>query len=83
LNIVQELTPFHSHVFVLADKWISGRTTEAYDSLRELLSRQSGMPIIAMLQTMLSKWVHMKVLCEKYNLEAPHGTGSKRELPIG
>ena len=82
LAAVQELTPFHSHVFVLADKWISGRTAEAYDSLRELLSRQSGMPIIAMLQTMLSKWVHMKILCEKYNLEAPHGTGGKRELPL-
>ncbi|HEY9757714.1 MAG TPA: DNA polymerase III subunit delta [Oculatellaceae cyanobacterium] len=82
LDIVQTLTPFHSHVFVLADKWISGRTTEAYDSLRELLSRQSGMPIIAMLQTMLSKWVHMKMLCEKYNLEAPHGTAGKRELPM-
>jgi hypothetical protein len=40
------------------------------------------MPIIAMLQTMLSKWVHMKALCEKYNMEAPHGTGGKRELPL-
>jgi DNA polymerase-3 subunit delta len=82
LAVVQELTPFHSHVFTLADKWITGRTAEAYDSLRELLSRQSGMPIIAMLQTMLSKWLLMKALCEKYNLEAPHGAGGKRQLPM-
>ncbi len=82
LDAVQELTPFHSHVFVLADKWISGKTSEAYDSLRELLSRQSGMPIIAMLQTMISKWVYMKVLCEKYNQELPHAPGGKRELPL-
>ena len=82
LEAVQELTPFHSHVFVLADKWISGKTSEAYDSLRELLSRQSGMPIIAMLQTMLSKWVYMKMLCEKYNQETPHAPGGKRELPL-
>jgi DNA polymerase III subunit delta len=82
LEAVQELTPFHSHVFVLADKWISGKTSEAYDSLRELLSRQSGMPIIAMLQTMLSKWVYMKTLCEKYNQETPHAPGGKRELPL-
>jgi DNA polymerase-3 subunit delta len=82
IEAVQELTPFHSHVFVLADKWISGKTSEAYDSLRELLSRQSGMPIIAMLQTMLSKWVYMKMLCEKYNQETPHAPGGKRELPL-
>ncbi len=82
LETVQVLTPFHSHVLVLADKWISGKTSEAYDSLRELLSRQSGMPIIAMLQTMLSKWVYMKVLCDKYNQEIPHAPGGKRELPF-
>ena len=82
LETVQVLTPFHSHVLVLADKWISGKTSEAYDSLRELLSRQSGMPIIAMLQTMLSKWVYMKMLCDKYNQETPHAPGGKRELPL-
>jgi DNA polymerase III delta subunit len=83
LAVVEELTPFHSHVFVLAEKWISGRKAEAQGSLRELLSRQSGMPIIAMLQTMLSNWLRVKVLSEKFNSELPAGAGVKRrEMPV-
>ncbi len=83
LPVVEELTPFHSHVFVLAEKWISGRQSEAHDSLRELLSRQSGMPIIAMLQTMLSNWIRIKFLAEKFNSELPPAAGVKRrELPV-
>jgi len=84
LETLEELTPFHSHVFVLTEKWISGRSAEAHVSLKELLSRQSGMPIIAMLQTMLSKWIEMKVLCDKFNDELPTGAGTqKRQLPLG
>jgi DNA polymerase III delta subunit len=83
LGVVEQLTPFHSHVFVLADKWITGHKAEAFDSLRELLSRQSGMPIIAMMQTMISKWIQIKLLGEKFNQEAKHGPGmNKRELPV-
>ncbi len=83
LAVVEELTPFHSHVFVLADKWITGHSAEALESLRELLSRQSGMPIIAMLQTMLSKSIEMKALCEKFNDELPVGAGlNRRELSL-
>ncbi|HEY9712381.1 MAG TPA: hypothetical protein V6C72_02860, partial [Chroococcales cyanobacterium] len=82
-DAVVKLSPYHSHVFVLADKWINGKSKEALLSAEELLSRQSAMPIIATMQTMLSKWIHMRALCEKYNMESPTGPGvNRRELPF-
>jgi DNA polymerase III delta subunit len=83
LKTVIELSPHHSHVFALAESWLSGRQQETLTSVRELLSRQSAMPVIAALQTMLSKWVQMKSLCDRYNGELPSGPGlNRRELPI-
>ncbi|HEY9784474.1 MAG TPA: DNA polymerase III subunit delta [Candidatus Obscuribacterales bacterium] len=80
---VVEMSPQHSHVFVLAEQWITGNTASALKSLKELLSRQSGLPVIATLQTMLGKWVYMKALCESFNSALPHAPGvTRRELPF-
>ncbi len=83
LATVFELSPHHSHVFALAESWASGRGSEALGSLKELLSRQSAMPIIAAMQTMLTKWIQMKALCDKMNGESASGPGvNRRELPL-
>jgi len=83
LETVMQLSPHHSHVFALAESWAAGRGQEALKSSRELLSRQSAMPVLATMQTFLSKWVHMKALCERYNAELPSGPGiNRRELSL-
>ncbi len=81
-NVVVQLSPYHSHVFALADYWLSGKGKEALASAEELMTRQSAMPIIATLQTMISKWILMKALCEKFNHDLPTPPGvNRRELP--
>lgn len=82
-DTVVKLSPYHSHVFVLCDRWLSGQGKEALMSADELLSRQSAMPIVAMMQTMLSKWIQLKALIDKFNAELPTGPGlTRRELPL-
>lgn len=83
LPTIVELSPHHSHVFALSESWITGRRKEALDSARELLSRQSALPVLAAMQTLLSKWLQMKALCERMNAELPSGPGlTRRELPF-
>ncbi len=83
LDVVEELSPYHSHVFTLADRWLSGNAEEAMASVTELLSRQNAMQIIAAMQTFLSKWIQMRVLVDKHNSALPWAPGVKRrELPL-
>lgn len=83
LSDVKEVSPYHSHVFLLADRWLSGRGLEALASAAELTSRQSAMPLIAALQTMLAGWIEMKALADRLNAASPSGPGvSRRELPL-
>ncbi|HEY9676505.1 MAG TPA: DNA polymerase III subunit delta [Drouetiella sp.] len=80
---VVQLSPYHSHVFALADFWLAGKGRDALASAEELLTRQSAMPIIATMQTMISKWILMKSLCEKFNHDLPTPPGVvRRELPM-
>lgn len=82
-QVVVQLSPYHSHVFALADYWLSGKGKEALASAEEILTRQSAMPIIATMQTMISKWILMKSLCEKFNHDLPTPPGVlRRELPM-
>jgi DNA polymerase-3 subunit delta len=83
LEIISQLSPHQSHVFSLLEHWAMGRRKEALDSLSELLSRQSGIPILAALQTTLGKWLHYKAACEQIIAGLPTGPGIKRrELPV-
>jgi DNA polymerase III subunit delta len=80
---IKELSPHHSNVFELADRWIGGKKGQALASLDELLEQQSGIPILATLQTLLGKWIRMKILCDKFNHELPVGPGiDRRELSL-
>jgi DNA polymerase III subunit delta len=83
LKLIVQLSPHHSNVFILAEHWLTGSGSGALIALDEVLSQQSAIPIVAALQTLLSKWIKMKVLCETYNNELPSGPGiDRRELPL-
>jgi DNA polymerase-3 subunit delta len=80
---IVELSPHRSNVFELADRWIGGKKGQALVSLDELLAQQSGIPILATLQTLLGKWIKMKILGDKFNSELPVGPGiDRRELSL-
>lgn len=82
LDIIRQLSPHHSSVFSVAEHWLAGDTQKTLLTLRELLSHQNAMQILATMQTMISKWVQIKLLCETYNKESNFGPGIKRrELP--
>jgi DNA polymerase-3 subunit delta len=83
LDAVSSLSSHYSHIFSLLDHWIYGRSTEALRSLEELTSRQSAMPIIATLQTTLSKWIELKAKTAEVYSSMPGGRGiQRRELSI-
>ncbi len=82
-QIMEKLSPHHSHVFELADRLLAKQNAEALLSLEELLMQQSGMPVLAALQTFLSKWIKIKLLSESYKEEVHTVAGSNRkELPL-
>lgn len=82
-KVVEELSPHHSHVFTLLDHWLEGRAAQALDSAVELLSRQPALQVIRTLQTFLSRWIEMKVICEQANAKLPFAPGvQRRELPF-
>lgn len=82
LDIVKQLSPHHSNVFAVAEHWLHGDTQKTMVALRELLAHQNSMQILAAMQTMISKWVQVKVFCDTYNRESNFGPGIKRrELP--
>lgn len=82
LPVVTALSPHHSHVFSVIELWLAGETEKALSASRELLSRQNAMQVLATMQTMIGKWVQIKVYCENYNRESTFGPGiNRRELP--
>ena len=66
-KIVSDICSSHGHIFQFVDLWLSGQTNKAINTLQELLAQQSAMPVIAALQTMLSKWIKLKALYEQYS----------------
>jgi DNA polymerase III delta subunit len=80
---VSSLSSHYSHIFSLLDHWVSGRSGEALRSLDELISRQSGLPIIATMQTTLAKWIELKAKTAHVYSQMPSGRGiQRRELSI-
>src|SRR5262249_36176120 len=59
-EIISRLASHQAHAFSLLDHWAMGNRFDALKDLAELLARQSGIPIIALLNTSLSKWVNIK-----------------------
>lgn len=82
LEVVSTVSSHHSHVFALLDQWAHGMQTEALTSLQELLSRESGLPIIRTMHTVLSKWIQLKALAAREESQLPVTPGVKRrEIP--
>ncbi len=82
LETITLLSAYHSHVFLLLDAWAFGKQKEALQSLTELLSRTSGIPIIAAISTTLSKWLNLKAAADRAISALPTGPGlSRRALP--
>lgn len=82
LPVITALSPHHSHVFSVTELWLAGETEKTLAASRELLSRQNAMQVLATMQTMIGKWVQIKVYCDSYNKESNFGPGmNRRELP--
>lgn len=82
LSTVQELSPHFSHVFALLDHWAYERRHELLTSLQEILSRQSAIPLLALLNTTLTKWITIKTATEHILQSLPGGRGiQRREIP--
>lgn len=82
LSVVSQLSPHFSHVFQLLDHWAYGRRAQVVSTIQELLSRQSALPIMALLQTTLSKWIVIKAEAERIEGSAPTSRGGRREIPL-
>lgn len=82
LDMVRQLSPHHSHVFALADHWLNNQKVAALKSLEELLLQGSGMPVLAAMQTMLSKWIKLKIISEDFNDSLSHAQVGRKELPL-
>ncbi len=67
-SVVSETCSSQGHIFEFVDLWLNGQTGRALSVLQELLAQQNTMPILAALQTMLSKWIKLKALYEQYNI---------------
>jgi DNA polymerase-3 subunit delta len=77
-DLIVELSPSHSNIFALAERWLTGDAKGAYEDLGEILTSQSAIPVIAALQTLLAKWIRMKVFADNFNNELPSSPGIKR-----
>jgi DNA polymerase III subunit delta len=62
LEVVSRLSSHFSHAFSLLDHWAKGNRNLALNDVSELVSRRSGIPVIAMLNTSLTKWINIKSL---------------------
>jgi len=81
-ELVVELSPHQSHVFTFADHWLNNQLPEALLSLKELHSQQSAMATLAAVQTLMSKWIKIKLLSENFNQLAPLSPKGRMELPL-
>jgi DNA polymerase-3 subunit delta len=68
-ELVSNICSAQGHIFQFIDLWLSEQSSKALNNLRELLAQQNAMPILATLQTMLSKWIKIKALYEQYSGE--------------
>lgn len=81
-EVVSRLSPHFAGVFALLEHWIYGRREQVLETLDELFARQpSALPILAFMQTTLSKWITIRTAMDIVLQSQPAGRGMKRELP--
>ncbi len=81
LKTVAALSEHRSQVFALLDSWAAGNREKALRCLDELLSWQSGAPVMAALQTVLSRWLEVKSQAEAITRSLPVVSGSGCRQP--
>ncbi len=64
-DVVANLVGHQSHVFVLLEQWAKGQKENILATLTELLGRQHAMPVLATVQSTLSKWIALKIEADK------------------
>ena len=74
---VLSLCSAQGHIFQFIDFWLNRQPEKALNNLRDLLVQQNAMPILATLQTMLSKWIKLKALYETYNAQSTTSSASE------
>lgn len=84
LQIISQMSPHFSNVFALLDHWIYGERMQVLAGIQELLSKQqSAIPVFAVVQTTLTKWLSVKTAAERVLASLPAGRGiQRRELPV-
>ncbi|MBX9572231.1 MAG: DNA polymerase III subunit delta [Candidatus Obscuribacterales bacterium] len=84
LEIISQMSPHFSNVFALLDHWISGDRKQVLSGIQELLSKQqSAIPVFAVVQTTITKWLSIKTAAERVLASLPAGRGiQRRELPV-
>ncbi|MBX9941514.1 MAG: DNA polymerase III subunit delta [Candidatus Obscuribacterales bacterium] len=78
LDVVKTLSPHNSQIFTVAENWLLGKRKETLNGLKEVLTKQNAMQVMAALQTMLSKWVSFKTHAEMENEKLPYKPGIQR-----
>jgi DNA polymerase III delta subunit len=84
LNVVSELSPHYSNIFALLDHWLRKEHELVLSGIQEILAKQpSAIPVFAVIQTSLSKWLTIKCASEHVLSSLPSGRGiQRRELPV-
>lgn len=84
LRVVSQLSPHFSNIFALLDHWLKGERELVLSGIQEVLSKQqSAIPVFAVMQTTLSKWLNIKSASERVLASLPAGRGiQRRELPV-
>ncbi|MBX9689954.1 MAG: DNA polymerase III subunit delta [Candidatus Obscuribacterales bacterium] len=84
LDLIAELSPHYSNVFALLDGWIHGHKEQVLSGIQELLSKTpSAIPVMAAIQTTLSKWLKIKAASERVIASLPAGRGiQRRDIPV-
>ncbi len=72
----------HGNVFRFIDFWLNKQTDQALSNLSELLAQQNFMPILATIQTMLSKWIRIKALYENYSQTNKNNSAVTKQIAL-
>jgi DNA polymerase-3 subunit delta len=81
-KLLSTISPHTSQVFSLLDNYVFGKKQELLQSISEVIERQNAIPIIALLQTTLSKWISLKVAVEQYIMSLPkQGNATRQNIP--
>lgn len=79
LSVVSHLSPHFSNIFALLDHWVHADRAAVLSSLEEVMSKQtSALPVFALLQTTLSKWLEIRTAADKVIASLPGGRGIQR-----